>query len=78
MTHNTPTHGNVLPPNSKLCAGLWNGADCDRRHTCARYTEIETTPGAAMVYASVCNSLGTLSGYVKATPAAARVTGGVA
>lgn len=76
MTHNTPTPGNVLPPNSKLCAGLWAGADCDRRHTCARHTEIETTPGAALVYASVCNTLGTLSGYVKATPAAARVMGG--
>lgn len=67
MTYNTPTTtGNVLPPGSKLCAGLWNGADCDRRHTCARHVEIETTPGAAMVYASVCNSLGTLSGFVAA------------
>jgi len=32
-------------------------------------------PGAAMVYASVCNSLGTLSGFVQATTAAARVMG---
>ena len=67
MTHNTPTTtGNVLPPGAKLCAGLWNGADCERRHSCARYVEIETTPGAVMVYVSVCNSLGTLSGYVAA------------
>lgn len=51
MTHNAPTTtGNVLPPGAKLCAGLWNGADCDRRHSCARYVEIETTPGAAMVW----------------------------
>ena len=29
-------------------------------------TEIEATPGAVMVFASVCNSLGTLGGYVAA------------
>ena len=73
MTHNTPTTtGNVLPTGAKLCAGLWNGADCDRRHSCARHVEIETTHGAAMVYASVCNSLGTLSGYVAAGAAHAK------
>jgi hypothetical protein len=66
MTHNAPAPGNILPPGAKLCAGLWHGTDCDRRHTCARHTEIETTPGALMIYASVCNSLGTLSGYVAA------------
>jgi hypothetical protein len=66
MTHNTPTPGNVLPPHAKLCAGLWHGTECDRRSHCARHTEIETTPGAVMVYASVCNALGTWSGYVKA------------
>ena len=66
MTHNTPAPGNVLPPGSKLCAGLWHGADCERRSTCARHTEIDTTPGAVMVFASVCNSLGTLGGYVAA------------
>ena len=66
MTHNTPTTGNVLPPGAKLCAGLWNGTNCERRTTCARHTEIETTPGAVMIYASVCNSLGTQSGYVAA------------
>ena len=71
MTHNTPAPGNVLPPGSKLCAGLWHGADCERRTTCARHTEIDTTPGAVMVFASVCNSLGTLGGYV----AAARTQG---
>jgi hypothetical protein len=78
MTHNTPSHGNVLPPNAKLCSGLWNGTDCERRHQCARHAEIETTPGATMVYASVCNSLGTLSGFVQAQRAVVRVTGGVA
>ena len=62
MTEST----NILPPNAKLCAGLWNGNDCERRNTCARHTEIETTPGAVMVYASVCNSLGNLSSYVEA------------
>jgi hypothetical protein len=66
MTHNAPTPGNILPPGAKLCAGLWNGTNCDRRHSCARHTEIETTPGALMIYASVCNTLGTLWGYVKA------------
>lgn len=66
MTHNTPTTGNVLPPGAKLCAGLWNGTNCERRTTCARHTEIETTQGAVMIYASVCNTLGTPSGYVKA------------
>ncbi len=66
MTHNTPpTTGNVLPPGAKLCAGLRGGADCTRRQTCARHTEIETTPGAVMVYASVCGS-GDWTGYVKA------------
>jgi hypothetical protein len=70
MTHNAPTPGNVLPPGSKLCAGLWHGTNCERRHSCARHTEIETTPGAVMIYASVCNTLGTLSGYVKSGVAA--------
>ena len=37
-----------------------------RRTTCARHTEIDTTPGAVMVFASVCNSLGTNAGYVAA------------
>ncbi len=66
MTHNAPAPGNILPPGAKLCAGLGNGTNCDRRHSCARHTEIETTPGAVMIYASVCNSLGTLSGCVAA------------
>ena len=65
MTHNTPSPGNVLPPNSKLCAGLRGGTDCTRSHTCARHTEIETTPGAVMIYASVCGGAD-WSGYVKA------------
>jgi hypothetical protein len=67
MTHNTTTTttGNVLPPGAKLCAGLRGGTDCTRSQTCARHTEIETTPGAVMVFASICGAAD-WAGYVKA------------
>ena len=70
MTHNTPTTtGNILPPNAKLCAGLRGGTgaitNCVRRNACARHTEIETTTGAVMIYASVCGNADWV-GYVKA------------
>ena len=66
MTNNTPTTtGNGLPPGAKPCAGLRGGTDCGRGHQCARHTEIETTPGAVMIYASVCGNADWV-GYVKA------------
>ena len=51
MTHNTPAPGNVLPPGSKLCAGLWHGADCERRTTVRLMRRIDITrhvPTAAL------------------------------
>lgn len=51
----TPTRPSALPPGARLCAGLLSNAQfCPRLASCARHTEIETTPGAVVVWANVC------------------------
>lgn len=46
----------TLPPNSKLCAGLWTGVTCSRREHCVRYLEALKADSTARVHASLCPS----------------------